>query len=53
VKPLGGCEEICVQSPQTAVAQARRREQMSVNPGDPLAEQTMLIQEPENFILFG
>jgi hypothetical protein len=26
---------------------------MSVNPGDPLAEQTMLIQEAESFILIG
>jgi hypothetical protein len=26
---------------------------MSINPGDPLAEETMLIQEPEYLILFG
>jgi hypothetical protein len=48
---MGRCEEMCIQSPQTAGGQERRSKQMSINPADSLSEQPMLIYEGENLFV--
>jgi hypothetical protein len=39
----GSGKKVCIQSPEPTMAQTRRSEQMSVNPGYPGSKQAMLI----------
>jgi hypothetical protein len=47
----GGCKEVGVQGPQAAVTQTCRCKQMGVDPSDSRAEQSVLVQEAENFFV--